>query len=247
MLSILSDTQKAIVETVTMRLHLPQALEFLQDAGFKMSRRTYYRHKKKIEDMVLERMHHIAKIAYKEQHLERLDRLELAEKLMWDNYHLEEDPSKKVKILESIINIQPYVSGYYDSTRYVLEETVKADEDLHRNKRPYVGIDVEKLRRKEFEQEAQERRSNMIKERQEQAALQNAFQDDSKNVNFATVQNKHEIESESWANAIDTDTSIEKQPIQEQPEKQESATERYWRTHNPKAGPKGYGIKYTSL
>jgi len=68
--------------------------------------------------------------------------MELAEKLMWDNYHLEEDPSKKVKILESLIGIQPYVSGYYDSTRYVLEETVKADEDLHRNKRPYLGIDV---------------------------------------------------------------------------------------------------------
>jgi hypothetical protein len=97
--------------------------------------------------------------------------MELAEKLMWDNYHLEEDSSKKVKILESLIGIQPYVSGYYDSTRYVLEETVKADEDLHRNKRPYVGIDVEARRKKEFEEEAEERRFKMIKERQAAAEV----------------------------------------------------------------------------
>jgi hypothetical protein len=147
MLSILNETQQAIVETVTMRLHVPQALEYLKDAGHEMSRAKYFRHKKKIEYMALERMHHIAKVAYKEQHLERLDRLELAEKLMWDNYFIEKDPSKKVKILETIISIQPYVSGYYDSTRCVLEETVKADEDLHRNKRPYVGIDVEARRK----------------------------------------------------------------------------------------------------
>ena len=147
MLSILTETQQAIVETATMRLHVTQALQYLKDAGHEMSRAKYFRQKKKIENMALERMHHIAKVAYKEQHLERIDRMELAEKLMWDNYHLEEDPSKKVKILESIISIQPYVSGYYDSTRYVLEETVKADEDLHRNKRAYVGIDEEKRKR----------------------------------------------------------------------------------------------------
>ena len=66
MLSILSDTQKAVLDTVTMRLDLTNALDYVKHVGFPMKRRTYYRHKKKIEDMKLERMRFIAKVAYEE-------------------------------------------------------------------------------------------------------------------------------------------------------------------------------------
>lgn len=76
MLSILSDSQKAVVDTITMRLNLSQALEYVEHVGHKMSERTYYRHKKKIQDIKLDRIHFIAKVAYEEQHLERLDRLD---------------------------------------------------------------------------------------------------------------------------------------------------------------------------
>ena len=67
-----------------------------------MSERKYYRHKKKIKEMKLESMHHIAKY-FPDQHLERIDICELVEKLCWENYYAEKDPTKKVKILESII------------------------------------------------------------------------------------------------------------------------------------------------
>ena len=67
MLSILSDTQKAVVDTITMRLDLTNALDYVKHVGFPMKRRTYYRHKKKIEDMKLERMRFIARVAYEEQ------------------------------------------------------------------------------------------------------------------------------------------------------------------------------------
>jgi hypothetical protein len=42
--------------------------------------------------MKLEGMHHIAK--YSDQHLERIDRYELIEKLCWENYHQCKDPTK---------------------------------------------------------------------------------------------------------------------------------------------------------
>ena len=86
-----------------------------------MKRRTYYRHKKQIEDMKLERMQFIAKVAYEEQHLERVDRMELIESQMWINYWKEEDRYKKVKILAEIVNIQPYISSYYEATKDLLE------------------------------------------------------------------------------------------------------------------------------
>ena len=121
MLSILSDTQKAVLDTVTMRLDCTNSLDYVRSVGFPMKRRTYYRHKKKIEDMKLERMRFIAKVAYEEQHLERVDRMELIESQMWINYWKEQDRYKKVKILAEIVNIQPYISSYYEATKDLLE------------------------------------------------------------------------------------------------------------------------------
>ena len=45
MLSILTDTQQAIVETIRMRLDTIQALEYLHDLGVSISRATYFRQK----------------------------------------------------------------------------------------------------------------------------------------------------------------------------------------------------------
>jgi hypothetical protein len=136
MLSVLSETQRAIVETMTMRLHIIQALDYLKDAGHEMSRAKYFRLRNKVEEMKIDRMHAIAKY-FPDQHLERIDRCELVEKLMWENYHQCKDQAKRVKILESIINIQPYLSGYYEATKMVLESTVR-QQDNQQEQEPIV-------------------------------------------------------------------------------------------------------------
>ena len=143
MLSVLNDTQRAIVEVMTMRLLAPQALEYLKNAGHEMSRAKYFRQRKKIEEMKLERMHHIAKY-FPDQHLERIDRCELIEKLCWENYHACKDPAKKVKILESIITIQPYLSSYYEATKIVLESTVKVRDSPDGDLIPPI-VDIEDI------------------------------------------------------------------------------------------------------
>src|SRR6478672_5955554 len=143
MLSMLSDSEKAIVEAMTMRLHVAQALQYLEGLGYPMSERKYYRLKKKIKDRKLERMHHIAKY-FPDQHLERIDRCELIEKLCWENYHASKDPAKKVKILESIITIQPYLSSYYEATKIVLESTVKDRDSPDRDLIPPI-VDIEDI------------------------------------------------------------------------------------------------------
>lgn len=123
MLSILSDTQQAIVETIRMRLNTVQALKYLEDVGFPISRATYFRQKRKIEGMKLKRLYHIAKIGFQDQHLERIDNCELVEKLMWENYANCKEPFKKVLILEKILHIQPYLSSYYEATTDVMKES----------------------------------------------------------------------------------------------------------------------------
>jgi hypothetical protein len=122
MLSVLSDRQKAIVEAMTMQLHTKPTLQYLKDVGHEISEATYFREKKKIEEMKFERMQHIA-MYFQDQHLERIDKVELIEKLMWENYRTGD--IKRVNILNSIMNMQSWLSAYYDATRYVLEKKVK--------------------------------------------------------------------------------------------------------------------------
>jgi hypothetical protein len=68
MLSILNDSQKAIVDTITMRLDTKQSLVYLKEHGFEMNERKFFRQKKKVESLKLKRLYHIAKIGFEDQH-----------------------------------------------------------------------------------------------------------------------------------------------------------------------------------
>jgi hypothetical protein len=58
---------------------------------------------------------------------------------MCKNYDAEKSPYKKVDILASIVNMQPYISNYYGATRFVLEKRLKIDPI----KKPPVYIDID--------------------------------------------------------------------------------------------------------
>ena len=75
-----------------------KALEYLKDVGIDISKRTYFRCKKKVEATKWQRLYRIAEL-FTDQHLQRIDRLELVESLMWKNYDAEKSPYKKVDIL----------------------------------------------------------------------------------------------------------------------------------------------------
>jgi hypothetical protein len=122
MLSILNDSQKAIVETITMRLDTKQSLEYLKEHGYDMNERTYFRQKKKNQSLKLKRLYHIAKVGFVEQHLERIEQIQLIQQLMWKEYDACKDAYQRSKILISIVSIQPYLSAYYEATHYVAKE-----------------------------------------------------------------------------------------------------------------------------
>jgi hypothetical protein len=73
--------------------------------------------------MKLERMQFIAD-HFQELHLEKIDRLELIDRLMWQEYEKETQPYRRVKILETIANAQANVSSYYETSTIALEDNL---------------------------------------------------------------------------------------------------------------------------
>jgi len=131
MLTILSETERAVVATVIMDLDWPIALEYLKDHGHPMAKSTYYRHRKGLDEKKWERLYHIAKIGFEDQHLDRISQLELINKLMWKHYEEEPSPFRKTIILERIANVQPYISRYYDVTKTLMER--RKDDEAKEN------------------------------------------------------------------------------------------------------------------
>jgi hypothetical protein len=131
--SILTERQKAVIETIRMRLSEQKSLEYLKEVGFHCSVATFYREKKKVEQMKLMRLYHIAKIGFQDQHLDRIDNTELCLKLMWENYNKEEDPYKKFQMLKDIVMVQPYLSSYYEATKLIVQQQTSTTKEIFNN------------------------------------------------------------------------------------------------------------------
>lgn len=114
-----------LIDCMAMNLHENQALKYLDDNGFDISRAEFYRLKNEVKESSQERLNLIASKEFLSQHLERIDTLRTILKEMWANYHLEKNPFKKVQILEKIEDNQLYLSSYYDSTRYVMQQAAQ--------------------------------------------------------------------------------------------------------------------------
>jgi hypothetical protein len=106
--ALLTDSEQAVLKTMTMQLNPKQALEYLKGVGIDISERTYFRCKKRVEATKWQTLYHIAEL-FTDQHLQRIDKLELVESLMWKNYDAEKSPFKKVQILYSIVQMQLFV------------------------------------------------------------------------------------------------------------------------------------------
>ena len=114
-----------IIQTMVMKLSERESLSYLQDKGFKISVPYFYKLKRKIQESRFDRLNLIAKQGFVDQHLERIDQLELINKEYWKLYNDEKDNFKKTLILEKIAELQTYISPYYDASRYVMERSIK--------------------------------------------------------------------------------------------------------------------------
>jgi len=89
-----------IIQCMLMKLSEKESLAYLKDKGFEISFQHFYRLKKSIQQSRFDRLSLIAKSQFVDQHLVRIDQLELINSEMWTLYRNEKDNFKKVLILE---------------------------------------------------------------------------------------------------------------------------------------------------
>ena len=118
----------SIIQTIVMRLSEKESLAYLKHRGFDISVPYYYRLKKNIQQSRFDRLNLIAKTQFVDQHLERIDQLELINSEYWKLYRETKDTFKKALILEKIAELQTYISPYYDASRYILEKSITRNE-----------------------------------------------------------------------------------------------------------------------
>ena len=119
---LLSERTRAVLEAMRMRLTETQSLAYLTELGFECSHATLYREKAKLEKMKLQRLYHIVKIGFQDQHLETIDQYELGFKMMWQNVLREQNPYKQNSMIRDILLLKPYLSAYYEATKLIVEK-----------------------------------------------------------------------------------------------------------------------------
>jgi hypothetical protein len=115
-----------VIDCICLNFSEVQALEYLSSKGYDISPAEYYRIKNDIKYNTQTRLNLIASEGFMAQHLERIDMLKMVQAELIEQYQNEKSPINKAKILMNIAEIQQYLSSFYDASRYVLEQSVKA-------------------------------------------------------------------------------------------------------------------------
>jgi hypothetical protein len=115
-----------VIDCICLNYSEEQALQYLSTKGYDISRAELYRIKNDIKNNTTTRLNLIASEGFMAQHLERIDMLKTVQAELIEQYKNEKSPINKAKILMNIAEIQQYLSSFYDASRYVLEQSVKA-------------------------------------------------------------------------------------------------------------------------
>jgi len=118
-----SNIDPYVMHCMLMRLSEKESFVYLEERGFHINTRTLYKIKKRIEDSRFERLAYIAKQGFVDQHLERLGQLELIQQEMWKKY--KQKDYEAMDALVKIMNLQPYLSVFYDASRLIMEDGFK--------------------------------------------------------------------------------------------------------------------------
>ena len=134
-----TDRQTLVIQTMAMRMDVPSAMDWMEKRGQKISRDTYYKDLKKLSTRGQKRKFELMGEGLWVQHLERIDTLEIVIKLSWENYHHlanGKEYLKAQKVLDSIADMQPLLSQYYEASQGVIEydRTQQAKGNLQHNK-----------------------------------------------------------------------------------------------------------------
>ena len=117
----LTDRQILVVHTLVMKLSQKDGLEYMKAHGYDISLGTYKNARSHLKSITDKRVFDMMSHGLMEQHLERIDQLETIQKIAWENYHQEDKPVARIRILETIRDLQPLLSMYYSATQKIIE------------------------------------------------------------------------------------------------------------------------------
>lgn len=114
-----------ILEVMCLRLKEYEAMTYLEERGYKISHDLYYRLRKEVQENTHSRLSLIASQEFSAQHIQRIDTLKTIEGELWNNYHAEQNPTKKSNILMQLAELQQLLAAFYDSTQYVMQQAAR--------------------------------------------------------------------------------------------------------------------------
>jgi len=124
-----------VIELIVLDLNETESIGYLADRGFKISTRYLYKLKKKVKENRFSRLALIAKEQFQDQHIQRIENLEVIQKEYWKLYRQEKKIINKALILQKIADLQTYISSYYQASRMVLEKSVQEQEPRKKRKK----------------------------------------------------------------------------------------------------------------
>ena len=135
---MLTDRQTLVIQTMAMRLDPPNAIKWISARGHKISRATYYKDIKALSTRGQKRKFELMGEGLWVQHLERIDTLEIVIKLSWENYHHLANAKSYLqaqKVLDSIADMQPLLSQYFEASQGVIEyDRSQGTDNIQRDK-----------------------------------------------------------------------------------------------------------------
>ena len=105
---------------------------YLKGEGKKeVKERQFFRIKQYMKEHQLDRLYEIAKEGFVSQHLDRIDDLISIKKEMWECYFKQKkvDPYKASQILAMLMQVQPYLSQYYEASKFIIEKVRRTQND----------------------------------------------------------------------------------------------------------------------
>jgi hypothetical protein len=134
-----------LIRAMAMDISEIETLQYIEDnTDFKISRSYYFKLQKQIKESRFDRLALIAKTGFIDQHLERIDQLELINHELWQQYKNETNPTKKANILMQIAELQTFISPYYSASRRVMEMSIKDSKE-----EPFSPKNVQNKRKKQ--------------------------------------------------------------------------------------------------
>lgn len=121
-----NEKESLVIQTMAMRLNEENSLKWVNThlrKGDHMGRSVYWKLRGRIKASSEKRKFRAINEGLLTQHFERIDQLETILSLSWENFHRinAKNPLGAQRILDSIVNIQPLLSQYYEDTQYVIE------------------------------------------------------------------------------------------------------------------------------